>query len=141
MQKLIQLVRAAKRVYIIGNGGSYANAQHICNDLLLAGVRAYVLDPATLTAFANDFGYDVVFSKWLLIVGTSDDLLIALSGSGKSSNILNAVEAAKLIGMKVWEEFGARQGLDMQASEERQIFLGHEVMRALKAERELLAET
>lgn len=130
---LPQRVRAAKRVYIIGNGGSYANAMHICNDLLLAGVRAYVLDPATLTAFANDFGQAFSFSKWLLIVGEPGDLLIALSGSGKSPNILNAVEAARLQGMDVWEEYGARQGFDMQASEERQVWLGHEVMRELRA--------
>lgn len=132
IQRLALAVRAAKRVYLVGNGGSFANAQHICNDLLLSGIRAYTMDPATFSAFANDFSYDVVFSKWLLVVGTSDDLLIALSGSGKSPNILNAVEAAKLIGMKVWEEFGARQGLDMQSAEERQIFLGHELMRELR---------
>lgn len=129
---LIEMVKAAKRVYIIGNGGSYANAVHICNDLLACGVKAYTLDPATLTATANDYGYSRIFSYWLSVVGEPDDLLIALSGSGKSSNILLAVHTAEYIGMQVWREFGAEQGLDMQASEERQIALGHELMRALK---------
>lgn len=146
MKTLINKVRAANRVFVVGNGGSAANAMHLCNDLLLCGKPAFTLDPSTLTAFANDFGYAWIFSKWLLIVGSRGDLLIALSGSGKSPNILNAVEAAHLIGMDVWEEYGARQGFDMQSSEERQVWLGHEVMRALKAdakeaERMLLGET
>ena len=130
--ELLEAVQKAKRVYIIGNGGSYANAMHICNDLLLKGVRAYTLDPATATALANDFGYAHIFARWLQVVGEEGDLLIALSGSGKSPNILKAVVTAEALGMAVWKEFGAAQGLDMQSSEERQIFLGHELMRGLK---------
>lgn len=129
---LYQLVKEARRVYVIGNGGSFANAQHIVNDLLDCGVRAFTMDPSTLTAFGNDYGYAHVFSRWLSVVGEEDDLLIALSGSGKSPNILNAVEVAENLGMKVWREFGAHQGLDMQSAEERQVFLGHELRRMLK---------
>lgn len=125
-------INSAKRIYVIGNGGSYANAVHICNDLLSVGVRAFTLDPATLTASANDYGYETVFARWLSVVGERGDLLIALSGSGKSPNILKACEEAERIGMDVHREFGAAQGLDMQASEERQVFLGHELMRELK---------
>ena len=132
---LADKIRAAKRVYIIGNGGSYANAQHIANDLLAAGVAAFTLDAATLTATANDQGYEQVFERWLKVVAQQGDLLIALSGSGTSANIVRAVAAAEAIGMDVHREFGAAQGLDMQASEERQIFLGHELMRALRASR------
>jgi phosphoheptose isomerase len=102
------------------------------NDLLSVGVRAYCMDPSTLTAFANDYGYENAFSKWIGIVGKPQDLLIALSGSGKSKNILKAVETAEKMDMLVWKEFGAEQGLDMQRSEERQIKLGHEVMKNLK---------
>ena len=65
-------------------------------------------------------------------MGEPGDLLIALSGSGKSLNILNACEMAERIGMDVHREFGAEQGFDMQASEERQIWLGHELLRALR---------
>jgi len=129
---LVERVRVAKHVFIIGNGGSWANSLHIQNDLLACGIKAYTLDPSTLTATANDHGYEHVFSKWLLVVGKPGDLLIALSGSGKSKNILNAVEAAKLIGMDIERVFGAEQGLDMQASEEAQIKLGHDLMRELK---------
>ena len=130
--ELADKVRAAKRVYVIGNGGSYANAQHICNDLLACGIPAFTLDPATMSASANDYGWNAVFTRWIDVVGETGDLLIALSGSGESKNILWACEAAEKIGMDVHREFGAAQGLDMQASEERQIWLGHELMRALK---------
>ena len=130
---LLERVKKAKRVYVVGNGGSYANAGHIVNDLLNCGIRAYSLDPATLTAFANDHGYENIFSRWLSVVGEPGDLLIALSGSGKSKNILNACTVAKMKGMDVWEEFGfPHRGLDMQASEEEQIKLGHDLMRGLK---------
>ena len=130
--ELTAKVRRAKRVYIIGNGGSYANAQHIANDLLAVGIPAFTLDPSTLTASANDHGYEVVFARWLNVVAKPGDLLIALSGSGKSPNIVNACRAAESLGMTVHCEFGLPQGFDMQASEERQIWLGHEAMRALR---------
>lgn len=130
--QLAEKILKAKRVYIIGNGGSYANAAHICNDLLACNIRSYTMDSATLTAFANDHGYAHVFSRWLKTVGEKGDLLIALSGSGKSPNILNAIKAAEDIGMDVHREFGAAQGFDMQAAEERQVFIGHEVMRCLR---------
>ena len=121
-------IRISKRVYVIGNGGSYANSSHIVNDLLSVGIKAYCMDPATLTAFANDYGYENAFSRWIGIVGEEDDLLIALSGSGRSPNILKAVATAQEKGMSIWKEFGAERGLTMQQSEERQIQLGHEVM-------------
>lgn len=116
----------------MGNGGSYANAIHICNDLLACGVKAYTLDPATLTATANDTNFELVFSKWIETVGESGDLLIALSGSGKSKNILWAIQTAYIKGLDVEKVFGAEQGLDMQQAEEEQIKLGHELMRGLK---------
>lgn len=117
---------------IVGNGGSYANAQHLANDLLSCGIPAYTMDPATLTAFANDYGYYEVFSKWIGICGRPGDMLIALSGSGTSENILRAVHTAQGIGMDVHCEYGAAQGFDMQSAEERQVWLGHELMRKLK---------
>ncbi len=129
---LLALVKKARRVYLIGNGGSYANAAHIANDLLSCGIKAYTLDAATLTAWANDIDYADVFATWLQKVGEAGDLLIALSGSGTSPNILRAVTAAHVIGMDIWTEFGAAQGLDMQQAEEAQIKIGHDLMRALR---------
>lgn len=129
--KLAQRIFRAKRTYIIGNGGSYANAMHIANDLNSCGCRAYTLDPATLTAWANDHGYEYVFSKWILLNGEMGDLLIALSGSGKSPNILNAVKAARTVGMDVETVYGAPM-YDMQVAEEEQIVLGHNLMREIQ---------
>lgn len=130
--ELIDKIRAAKRVYLCGNGGSHANSQHIQNDLLSCGIKAFTLDSATLTAFANDHGYENVFSLWLEKVGEKGDLLIALSGSGKSLNILRACATAERIGMDVYREFGAPNGLNMQQAEEAQIRIGHELLRALR---------
>ena len=134
--ELIEKIRAAKRVYLIGNGGSAANAIHACNDLLMVGIKAFTLDHATLTARANDHGYATVFSRWISTVGEKGDLLIALSGSGRSPNILAAITEAERIGMDVWREFGAARGQSMQEAEEFQLWLGHEVMRALRDKRE-----
>lgn len=120
------------RVYIIGNGGSYANAMHIANDLLSCGVRAHSMDPATLTAFANDHGYEMAFEMWIRVMGEPGDHLVALSGSGKSPNILRAIWAAEQIGMQVHREFGAAKNLGMQDAEEDQIHTGHNWLRALR---------
>ena len=125
-------VRRAKRVYLIGNGGSFANAAHICNDLLNVGVRAYTLDPATLTASANDHGFETVFARWLGTVGERGDMLLALSGSGTSPNILRAIDKAREIGMDFHLETDYLRTMDMQASEEAQIYLGHFLMRAIR---------
>lgn len=125
-------VKAARRVYVIGNGGSFANAAHICNDLLNVGVRAYTLDPATLTASANDHGFDTVFARWLATVGEPGDMLLALSGSGTSPNILRAIDKAREIGMDFHLETNYLRTMDMQASEEAQLYLGHFLMRAIR---------
>lgn len=121
-----------RRVYIVGNGGSFANAAHIANDLLSVGIKAYTMDASTLTAFANDYGYENAFALWIKVVGDPGDTLIALSGSGKSPNILNAIKEAERIGMRVERVFGAVAGLDMQEAEEAQLAIGHEIMRRIK---------
>ena len=130
---LVSRIRRAKRVYLVGNGGSYANASHIANDLLSVGVKAYTLDPASLTAAANDHGYAAALARWLRTVGEPGDMLIALSGSGESANILRAVNVATLIGMDAalitWR---LQPPMDMQASEEQQLVLGHDWMRRLQ---------
>lgn len=128
---LSERIKKAKRVYIIGNGGSYANAIHIANDLISVGIKAHTLDPATMTASANDYGYQFIFSRWLMTFAEKGDLLIALSGSGKSPNILKAIDVAEAKGMDVARIFGGE--LDMQAAEEEQVILGHDLMRELCA--------
>jgi D-sedoheptulose 7-phosphate isomerase len=133
--ELIEKVRSAKRVYIIGNGGSFANAQHIQNDLENCGVRAHTMNPATLTATANDEAYEFVFSKWIILHGEPGDLLIALSGSGTSKNILRAIESAQSIGMQTHLQTDYLRSMSMQESEEEQVRLGHDLMRELRCTR------
>lgn len=140
--KLVEAIKKAKRVYLCGNGGSAANAIHIANDLTSVGVKAQALtaDVATLTRIANDVSYGAVFSHQLKVFAEPGDLLIALSGSGRSPNIVEALDEARRIGMKTWSVFGDfgapkveyNQGKDMQAAERFQITLGHLVMKCLK---------
>ncbi len=99
-----------RQVFVIGNGGSAATASHMVCDFNKntreAGknrMRAICLNdnaPSVL-AYANDEGYDVIFSEQLLALGRSDDVLIAISGSGNSANILKAIETARQMQIKV----------------------------------------
>ena len=123
--ELLEAIKRAKRVYVIGNGGSYANAAHICNDLLDIGIKAFTIDPATLSAFANDYGWENALERWVRIVGEPGDLLVAMSGSGTSKNILNAVAGASVLGMSVFQLYGAARGETMGQAEEAQIEIGH----------------
>ena len=132
ISELISKIKAANKVLLIGNGGSYANAMHMQNDLLSCGVKAFTLDPSTLTAFANDYGYENVFALWIEKVGVVGDLLIAMSGSGKSPNILRALAKAEQMGVTVHRIFGNERGEDMQEAEQSQIAIGHQLMRGLK---------
>lgn len=130
---LAELIRRAPRVYVVGNGGSYANAIHVANDLISVRVRAIVPDPATLTALANDHGYDRALALWLDVMAEPGDLLLAFSGSGKSPNIVAAMEQAAALGITAVLVTDYLRTMDMQRSEERQIELGHELMRLLRA--------
>lgn len=98
------------QIFVIGNGGSAATASHMVCDFSKntreAGrqrLRAICLNdnvPSVL-AYANDEGYEVIFSEQLLALGRPGDVLIAISGSGNSSNILKAIEAARQLQIKV----------------------------------------
>lgn len=131
---------------MIGNGGSAANAMHLINDFLALGIKAYTLDLAALTACANDFGYDAVFERWINTVGERGDLLLALSGSGNSPNIVKALVAARQRGMTTFSmvgDFGLSTapilsdthisvGATMQEAENAQLVIGHQVMKELR---------
>lgn len=84
------------KVFFVGNGGSASIASHAVVDFLRNdGIAAVNFnDPSLLTCYANDFGYEYVYSKPLEIVALKGDVLVAISSSGKSKNILNAVDAA-----------------------------------------------
>jgi len=90
-------------VFIIGNGGSASIADHFAIDFTKnAGIRAYSLSgAASITTYANDFGYAEMFSKALEHHSRQGDLLIAISGTGTSPNILNACDYARRNSMHV----------------------------------------
>ena len=95
---LLKDIRDAKKgLYIIGNGGSAAIASHAVIDFLNVGkISAHALhDAATLTCMANDYGYENVFSNIIKHTLKPKDVLIAISSSGQSENIIAAVKAAK----------------------------------------------
>lgn len=106
---IIDTYKAGGKVLLIGNGGSAADAQHIAAELVgrfkleRKGLPAIALttDTSILTALANDYGYDTVFSRQLEALATDKDVLIAITTSGTSPNILKAVEVAKSKNIKV----------------------------------------
>lgn len=96
------------KVLSCGNGGSMCDAMHFAEELTgrfrenrkaLPGIA--IADPAHLTCVANDFGFDQVFSRYIEAHGKAGDALLAISTSGNSRNIIKAIEAAHLQGMKV----------------------------------------
>ncbi len=93
MQKLIKLIKAARFVFICGNGGSSATAEHFTNDLFSRNIKAICLSSnvSIITMIANDYGYEYIYSKQLELYATKQDLLIVFSGSGMSKNIIEAV--------------------------------------------------
>lgn len=100
--------REGRRVFLFGNGGSSATAAHFACDLGKGTIkpdrpRFKVLclsdNVPTLTAFANDFGYETVFAEPLISLAERGDLAIAFSGSGNSPNVLRALETAEKRGL------------------------------------------
>ena len=91
------------KVMFIGNGGSSAIASHMSEDFSkAAGIRALCFsDAATLTCLGNDYGYQHVYEKQIEWLGRKGDMLVAISSSGKSPNILKGVEAARGHGAEV----------------------------------------
>lgn len=97
------------RVLSCGNGGSAGDAQHFASELVNRFERnrramaalSLVTESSTLTAIANDFGYDHVFSRQIEALGQRGDLLLAISTSGNSSNVIRAIETAHHQGMAV----------------------------------------
>jgi D-sedoheptulose 7-phosphate isomerase len=97
---LVRLRDRKGRLYVVGNGGSAGVASHAVTDFLNVGrLRATTLhDPALLTCMSNDYGYEVAFANVLKVMAEPDDVLIAISSSGKSMNIRNAAEAMRALG-------------------------------------------
>ena len=153
-QDLRDCWREGRQVFLCGNGGSAGNAVHLANDFLYgvskksgSGLRVHALpaNAAVLTCLANDCGYDQIFSLQLAVQAQRGDLLVVLSGSGNSPNILKALEQAKAMGVKSYAILGYGGGKaksladvaihyavnDMQIAEDLQLVVGHMIMQWL----------
>lgn len=108
LEHLQKITQTSKRIYVCGNGGSAAIADHLCCDLSkgthfseLPSLKTHslVANASLLTACANDYGFENAFSYQIEMFGENGDVLIAISSSGNSENILNAVKTAKQKGL------------------------------------------
>ena len=156
---LLDCWRTGRQVFLAGNGGSGGNANHLANDFLYplsktagSGLRVHSLaaNPAVMTCLANDEGYERVFSMQLAVMAREGDVLIVLSGSGNSPNILAALEEAKAIGMTSYAILGFTGGKakaladvpihfdvdDMQIAEDAQMIVGHMLLQWLYGQRD-----
>lgn len=97
VEKLIHVKAAGGKIMFVGNGGSAAIASHMAIDYSKNGHFPSLAfnDPASLTCLANDLGFESVFAHHIEALGGPEDLLIAISSSGRSKSILNAVYAAR----------------------------------------------
>ncbi len=157
-EDLLERWKSGRQVFLCGNGGSAGNAIHLANDYLYGiakrsggGMKVLALpaNSAVLTCLANDIGYEQIFSEQLAVQANKGDLLIALSGSGNSPNIVSAIERAKAMGVKSYAILGYSGGKcksladvaihfpvdDMQISEDLQLVVGHMLMQWLYANR------
>ncbi len=106
---IIKALKNSSKILVCGNGGSAADSQHLAGELIVRfeterkalPAIALTTDTSILTAGANDYGIDTLFSRQVEGLGTKGDVLIAISTSGNSPNILKAIEAAKSKGMEV----------------------------------------
>lgn len=105
---MVESFKANGRMFSCGNGGSMCDAMHFAEELTgrfrkerkpLAAMA--INDPSHLSCVSNDYGYDFVFSRYVEAWGNKGDVLLAISTSGNSPNVIQAVEAAKKKGMKV----------------------------------------
>ena len=104
-----QALASEKKILACGNGGSAADAQHFAAELVGRFERerrelpaiALSTDSSILTAIANDYSYEVIFSKQVRALGQTGDVLLGISTSGNSANVIAAIEAAHLKGMSV----------------------------------------
>ena len=145
-------------MFFCGNGGSAGNAIHLANDFLYGiakktggGMRVHALsaNAAVMTCLGNDVGYDRIFSEQLAVQAQAGDLLVALSGSGNSPNIVSVIEQAKGMGVKSYAILGYSGGKckeisdvaihfpvsDMQIAEDMQLVVGHMLMQRLYDQR------
>jgi D-sedoheptulose 7-phosphate isomerase len=155
-EKLAEVIRNGGKAVFCGNGGSAADSQHLATELVvrLSGKNnrralpaiSLTTNTSILTACANDYGFDMVFSRQIEALGNKDDILFAISTSGNSENVVNAVKAAKEIGMATVGFLGCDGGKltdmvdiplmvpsdDTQRIQEGHITIGHIIIASME---------
>jgi len=104
---IIATMRNGGKLIVFGNGGSAADAQHLSAELVgryrqdrkAFPAIALTTDSSALTSISNDYGFDAIFSRQLEAIGKPGDVVVAISTSGNSPNVLNAIAAAKKLGI------------------------------------------
>lgn len=157
-QDMLRCWQEKRQVFFCGNGGSAGNAVHLANDFLYGiakktggGLKCQALsaNSAVMTCLANDVGYESIFSEQLAVQAQAGDLLIVLSGSGNSPNIVRVIEQAKEMDVKSYAILGFTGGKckaladvpihfpvnDMQIAEDMQLIVGHMMMQWLYSNR------
>ena len=157
-QDMLRCWQEKRQVFFCGNGGRAGNAVHLANDFLYGiakktggglKVQALSANSAVMTCLANDVGYESIFSEQLAVQAQAGDLLIALSGSGNSPNIVRVIEQAKAMDVKSYAILGFTGGKckeladvpihfpvnDMQIAEDLQLIVGHMMMQWLYSNR------
>ncbi len=144
---VLDALRSGKKVLLCGNGGSAADSQHIACELVAKLKKrrkalpaiALTVNTSVLTAISNDDDFEIVFERQVEALGEEGDVLIAISTSGRSKNVLRAVDKAKERGMKVIGLTGKKGDLlceksdvcikvpseDTQRIQESHILIGH----------------
>ena len=146
--------RNEKNIFICGNGGSAGNANHLANDFIFGAgkkkgkglkIESLCANSSVITCLANDLGYENIFSEQIRVKASRGDLLIVLSGSGNSSNVIKALELGNQMGMETFAILGFNGGRckdlasvsihfaieDMQMAEDLQLIVGHMCMQWL----------
>jgi D-sedoheptulose 7-phosphate isomerase len=105
---MVIAIKSDKKIISCGNGGSMCDAMHFAEELTgrfkddrRAIPAISISDPSHITCVANDYGFDHIFSRYVEALGSPGDILLAISTSGNSSNIIEAAKSAKLKGMKI----------------------------------------
>ena len=151
IKKIYKTIKNGGKIYICGNGGSAADAQHLAAEFLIRlrptfnrralPVISLALDTSTITACGNDIGFDKIFARNLEALGSKKDILIVISTSGNSKNILNVLKFAKKNKIYSVGFLGNKGGMAKKISnlnliipssntariQEAHIFLGHHI--------------
>lgn len=122
---IIECLRNGKKVIFCGNGGSAADSQHLAAELMGRYLKdrsplpaiSLTVDTSAITAIGNDYGYTSVFSRQLEGIGGEGDILYAISTSGNSENVIEAIKTAKKMGLKIISVTGEDSGKMSKSSD------------------------